>query len=127
VEELLALSSKKSGGFFVQEEVEKCVPHFVIGISGGRVVRDHCEEECVPCYDPSALQRSHEDFMQGPIKGLPRMAGSTSQQVKSSTRLPSEDHPLGSCITVVHHGRLTMTPLVVNGEQDVAGVPAPKQ
>ena len=72
-------------------------------------------------------QLTHEVPMQELMKDLPKMAGSTSQQVKSSARLPLKNSTLGSRIAMVHHGQLTVIPLVVNGEQDVTGVSASKQ
>ena len=72
-------------------------------------------------------QHSHEVFMQELIEYLPKIAGSTSQQVKSSARSPSKNSMLGSRIAMVHHVQLTAMPLVVNGEQDVTRVSASKQ
>jgi len=72
-------------------------------------------------------QHSHKVSMQELLEDLPKIAGSTSQQVKSSARSPLNDSMSGSPITTVHHGQLTVMPLAVNGEQDVTGVSASKQ
>ena len=59
MEELFALGFEKCGGFFVQEEVEECVPHFPHRVGTGRSpVCDHREEKHIPCCGSSALSRS---------------------------------------------------------------------
>ena len=55
MEELFTLSFKECSGFFIQEEVEECVPHFANGVGGRLVVCDRREEKHIPCYGPSAL------------------------------------------------------------------------
>ena len=85
VEELLALGFEKCGGFFIQKDVEKGVPYFVHGgVSKGSIVCDYREEKYVPSYETSALPQCFH------TKGIPKMAGSTSQQVKLSVQLPSK-------------------------------------
>ena len=60
----------------------------------------------------------------GLVNGIPKMAGSTSQQVKSSARVPSKNSRLESCVVTANRGWLTIIPLVVNGEQDVTRISA---
>jgi hypothetical protein len=85
VEEFLTLGFKKRSGVFIQKEVEEYVPHFVHGVGRWSVVRNHREEEYVPRFGTSAFPLSVRGMA---VWDVPRMAGSTSQQVKSSVRLP---------------------------------------
>ena len=69
MEELLSLSFKKYGGFFVQEEVEECVPDLVNCVGGRWAVCNHREEKHIPRYEPSVLPqclhaRTHEGLTQ---------------------------------------------------------------